>query len=437
MDISAVKRSFWSSHFPSQVNLNKLIDVFLRYAPRLSLATRFDWQVNCAWGAFLALTIYGLYKKAIFESSDVIESSVIEPSDVTESIVAKPSDVTEVKGNQKNVCLEVWIETLNLGPIGKDQKFNFRERIKTEYGQPIVISEEDFCVELSFRLLKADNSFCSTDAKKQTIEYLYLPLFFFTDKKGDSVSLFFDDFFMTLKLTNSSCGLSFECMLANLDLRKQCVKLQPMFFEDCLYPGPFFNKYLGYSITRFKLDSISHAETLGASELDFYREDSSHFKTYRKLSFTQKESGRVCTCNLEFKKNLGPLSDMNADQKRVYEEGLKDGDVHLIRSIGYNGLDQLWIIVPHKDKEQNNVWFSNLVHALDLDGKTFDCKDRPFRPNTNHHLYWYPFGQFGIIDIPEGCAYKIGKEKISEHEKGGERLQIIFYPEENQQAASS
>ena len=457
MNVVAIKESLWNLCHPNRVNISKFVDLFFKYAPRLSLASRFDRHVNCAWGAaVLVLAIYGVYKKVISKSSPVVGSESLavdlfssevllrDPQESAVSLQSPTFEATFEAGQDglNSESLTVWINASASGPIGNDRKFNFRERIKTESGDPIVILENDFYVVLEFKSNSDEgkkNYLRDTNALPMTMNFLYLPSNLFEGKKeGEAVRFLYENVPMELILNQDSFKKRkgrFENVLEEVKAQNLAYQRQSCFDEDLLYPR-FFRSALGFQNSLCKLDSPSDVRAVESTGLDFYRKDSESercYGSYRCMNSMVRKNGNttIYTFDLKFKKEHDVPQDLDEETKRILTQGVEDHDVHLLRSRGYNDLDQLWILVPHKRKEQDNVVPRNHQVVTGLDDKEFHGVARAHKqvnPKGPDHLFWYHYGQYGMISILKGYTYKI--EKTQPLEDGYQMLRVTLHPEE-------
>ncbi len=335
---------------------------------------------------------------------------------------------------KETMVFGVYINTTQSGPIANDRQFKFGQRIKNIEGSPLQITAEDFYVELGF----SGKKFSFLDAQGIPTSWLYLPSCLFKDKKeGDVVSFIYDNKKIELIL-NQNCqkqGVSFDEALQQTRLSNKSHRNQCLWLADTDNFTFFHRELLGHQLTHWTLGNAEQC-VVETKDLEFYKQDSDNFCTYCWLQGHHEKNGQENIFTFDV------LSEDLLGRERGITSHVEDADIHFMRFQGVNGLDDLWILIPHKNRE-NNQWPSDTFSISGLHGEMFDGPNAPLRqvtytdsrgtitsrrfdPNSSDHLCWYRHGSYAKLPIPENHTYEIKKVDCID---GIQRLQVVIFPE--------
>lgn len=314
-----------------------------------------------------------------------------------------------------------------LGPIRQDRKFHLAHNLRLPNKEPLIIDPvNDFYVRLY---------------STKTQSTYHLPSSLLQNKKsGERVSFYDRNILIELTLEKTRDVPFEDCLSQGI---RKCLEnhMQCGFTEDLPHSSlPFsipnlFNLHLGdkHSYTTLHnpqaFQSIDHVNEYVAPFL----QDVQH-GPYKELSVKKTLVGSETAYTFD---------DLHIDETTRPLEfnrqiSLKTNEIHLFRSQGIHGLDNLWVLIPHR-RPSNSI----PDNVFSVDGslrEEFVPDTRPprqgqqkFIPQDGHRLAMYQYGQFYRISIPPHHTFEVRRIDNPYRQKSENPehvLQIAVKPQE-------
>lgn len=407
----AVTAFFLANHF---LNLNIL--PFSSYYTAIPASVALLESLDCI---FALIKLYNSGKRNI--KTPLLNASKENPSFTKERQAPEPdkkvSQTAPIlpvasKPQQEVTRATVYIHTPKTGPIRNDCCYDFASRLKDVHGKPVPIRADDFYVKLEQvsvekrRLEILDKSGLSTC-------YTYLPASLFTGvKEGEVVRFYLDEQLVELTCCQAAhpnpraAETTFENYLDFVRGYCRYNRTQALWSEDIEGAPQFMDQLIGED--NYKVDSKGNSIKADIGVFASFEQDQVENGPYQMLKATEYDTAFV------FDIHTGHEIDLE--------------EIELIESKGFNGLHQLWIVIPHQQisgfrSNQFPEGTTTIVCGYGDDTKKTFTKDS-YDPKKGDRMPLYPYGQYFLFKRMPSSSFS-----LSYNARGW--LEIKFLPVES------
>lgn len=300
------------------------------------------------------------------------------------SVIEEEMELDQDEKEQPCLVGEVYLKTERTSPIGCDGLFEFGKRLRNEEKEPIEVHPEDIYLELEGSFI---HKIFFSEASGSTSYTLLLPSSLFEGaREGDTVCFYFDEFPCALMCSQylhphaKGSAWKFE---EYLEVAKKMVRanhIQPKYPEDQEQIPKFMGQVVGSSNFQIDLSDGSKTEISG---FEFFEEDQRENGEYKSLLASRHD---------------GPIGNhplIVCDTRLFFYmfEGfnVQLSDINVIESKGFNGLHQVWIMIPHKIEKNRLEYDADVGTFSDENGERTLYRNN-FHPKETR----FPFYHYGL-----------------------------------------